>query len=95
MIQAGFYECDITPPYGAECPGGFRKRLIRKISDPLKVRAMALSDGSVKAVLIGIDNLGIGPDFLRKVHRHLLRPVHACAGEVCADHRAAVLDPAD
>ena len=81
MIQAGFYECDITPPYGAECPGGFRKRLIRKISDPLKVRAMALSDGSVKAVLIGIDNLGVGPDFLRKLKEALpgIAVVNSCS----------------
>jgi len=71
MIQAGFYECDITPPYGAECPGGFRKRLIRKISDPQKVRAMALSDGSAKAVLIGMDTLGVGPQFLRRLKEAL------------------------
>ena len=71
MIKAGFYECDITPPYGAECPGGFRKRRILKISDPQKVRAMALSDGSVKAVLIGFDNLGVGPVFLRRLKEAL------------------------
>ncbi len=71
MIQAGFYECDITPPYGADCPGDFRKRKILKISDPLKIRAMALSDGTQKAVLIGIDNIGCGPGFLRKVKEFL------------------------
>ena len=81
MIQAGFYECDITPPYGAECPGGFRKRLIRKISDPQKVRAMALSDGVGKAVLIGIDNLGVGPGFLRRLKEALpgIAVVNSCS----------------
>ena len=34
MIQAGFFECDITPPYWADCPGDFSKRRIKKISDP-------------------------------------------------------------
>ena len=48
MVKAGFYECDITPPYGADCPGDFRKRRILKFSDPLKVRVMALSDGELK-----------------------------------------------
>ena len=71
MIQAGFYECDITPPYGADCPGDFNKRKILKISDPLKIRAMALSDGSRKIALIGIDNLGVGPDFLRRLKEAL------------------------
>ena len=42
MIQAGFFECDITPPLGADHPCAFSKTLIRKISDPLKIRALAL-----------------------------------------------------
>ena len=71
MIQAGFFECDITPPYGAECPGGFHKRLIKKISDPLKIRAMALFDGTTKAVLVGSDVLGVGPVFLRELKSRL------------------------
>ena len=67
MIQAGFFECDITPPYWTDCPGDFRKRKIRAFSDPLKARAMALSDGTSKAALIGIDNIGCGRIFLQKV----------------------------
>ena len=71
MIQAGFFECDITPPYNTDCPGDFSKRKIKKICDPLKVRAMALSDGVTKAVLIGTDNIGCGPGFLRKLKEAL------------------------
>ena len=52
MLQAGFYECDITPHYLADTPGGFHKVQNKKICDPLKVRAIALSDGTEKAVLI-------------------------------------------
>ena len=71
MIQAGFYECDITPPYWADCPGDFRKRKILKISDPLKIRAMALSDGTRKIALIGADTIGCGAGFLRRLKERL------------------------
>ena len=71
MIQAGFFECDITPPYWADCPGDFGKRKIKKISDPLKIRAMALSDGTVKVALIGMDTIGCGPGFLRELKSRL------------------------
>ena len=71
MIQAGFYECDITPPYGADRPADFRKRSIQKISDPLKIRAMALSDGNRKVALVGADNIGCGVDFLRQLKERL------------------------
>ena len=81
MVQAGFYECDITPPYGADCPGDFRKRKILKISDPLKVRAMALSDGTTKAVLVGIDVLGVGPVFLSRLKAALpgINVINSCS----------------
>ena len=67
MIKAGFFECDITPPLGADRPADFMKLKIQKISDPLKVRALALHDGERYAVLIGIDNSGVGNAFLKKV----------------------------
>ena len=67
MIQAGFFECDITPPLGADQPCAFSKTLIRKISDPLKIRALALTDGKTKVALVGSDNNGCGPGFLRKL----------------------------
>ena len=81
MIKAGFYECDITPPYWADCPGDWYKRKIQKISDPLKVRAMAVSDGTLKTVLIGMDNLGCGPGFLRKLKEMLpgIAVINSCS----------------
>lgn len=71
MIQAGFFECDITPPYGADRPASFVKHKVRKIHDPLKVRAMALSDSTKKVVLVGIDNIGTGSDFLQQLKNSL------------------------
>lgn len=67
IMEAGFFECDITPPFGTERPGGFNKVLIKKICDPLKVRVMALSDGNKKVAIIGIDNIGVGAQFLQRV----------------------------
>ncbi len=71
MIQAGFFECDITPPYWADRPCGFSKSKILKFSDPLKIRALALTDGTLKVALIGSDNIGPGPVFLRKLKEAL------------------------
>ena len=70
-MKAGFYECDITPPLGTECPGSFKKRLIMTIHDPLKVRACVLSDGAQKVALVGIDNIGVGRIFREKVEKQL------------------------
>ena len=71
MVQAGFYECDITPPFYSEVPGGFTKRRVSKVCDPLKVRAAAFSDGKEKVVLMGIDTLGVGPLFLQRLRDSL------------------------
>ena len=71
MIKAGFYECDITPPLGTECPGGFTKRLIKVICDQLQVRAVVFDDGEKKIALVGIDNISTGPKFRQKVEEAL------------------------
>ena len=71
MIQAGFFECDITPPYMTDCPGDFRKRKILRFSDPLKMRALALSDGTKKVALVGADNIGCGAGFLASLKKKL------------------------
>ena len=71
FVKVGFYECDITPPFGTERPGGFNKVLIKKISDPLKVRVMALSCEKNKIAVIGIDNIGVGSMFLKRLKTSL------------------------
>lgn len=71
MIQAGFYETDITPPLGSERPGDFRKILIRNISDSLKIRAVVLTDGISKVAMVGLDNIGCGEGFRKKVEAML------------------------
>jgi len=70
-MKAGFYECDITPPLGTERPADLMKLLIEKISDPLKIRACILYDGTQKIALVGIDNVGVGEEFKNKVEAML------------------------
>ena len=71
MIQAGFYETDITPPIGTERPADFHKLLVKKIDDPLKIRAAVFTDGSVKVALVGLDNIGLGEGFRKKAEAML------------------------
>jgi len=66
-MKAGFYECDITPPLGAERPGDFSKRWIENICDPLKTRAAVFSDGKLQIALVGIDAIGWGEGFRRQI----------------------------
>jgi neutral ceramidase len=55
--QAGFYTADITPSIGMEGPGGYGKRYISSMHDPLKVRAAVISDGKKRTAIVGIDSL--------------------------------------
>lgn len=66
MIKAGFYECDITPPLGAERPADFCKLLVERISDPLKIRAAVFTDGTIRMAFVGIDNIGCGEAFRKQ-----------------------------
>ena len=71
MMKAGFYETDITPPLGTERPATFDKRLIQTIHDPLKSRAVVISDGTEKIALVGVDSINSGPGFRRRVEEAL------------------------
>ena len=71
MMKAGFYETDITPPLGTERPATFDKRLIQTIHDPLKSRAVVITDGTEKIALVGVDSINSGPGFRRRVEEAL------------------------
>ena len=66
-MKAGFYECDITPPLGAERPGDYAKRWVENICDPLKTRAVVFTDGKLQIALVGIDAIGCSERFLHQL----------------------------
>jgi hypothetical protein len=59
MVKVGFASLDITPPLGSETPGGFTKRHLWDIHDPLHVKAAVFESDGVKVALVGVDALSI------------------------------------
>jgi hypothetical protein len=60
VLKAGFGAADITPPAGAQLPGGFFKQHSKGVRDPLWVEACVVSDGKTPVALVGIDALFVG-----------------------------------
>ncbi len=54
-----------------ERPGGYNKRYIGAIHDPLKVRAAVFGDGKEKAALIGLDTCALFPHTLNKIRNQI------------------------
>lgn len=71
MIQAGFYECDITPSYGMERPATYYKIYIEKINDPLKVSVVAIRKDDTVLAFCGMDICYIGDDVVERVREAL------------------------
>jgi hypothetical protein len=59
MLQVGFGVGDITPPVGAEMPGGFAKRTGKGVRDKLWAVACVVYDGTTPVALVGVDTLFI------------------------------------
>ena len=70
-MKAGFFECDITPSIGMERPAIYAKLHIREIHDPLKVRAVVLSDGTTTMAFAGVDILYLGNGVYERVRKAL------------------------
>ncbi len=58
-MQSGFASEDITPPVGADLPGGFKKNPNVGIRDPLYAVAAVFSDGTNHVAVVGTDTLCI------------------------------------
>ncbi len=71
MLLAGYADADITPPPGEEMTGYgyYLNRRARGTLDPLRARALALSDGDAQAVVVQIDLLGLPEDLVAQVRR--------------------------
>ena len=59
MLQAGFARVDATPPLGSPLDGYFRDRFSAGVLDPIQLNAIAISDGTHRAVMIAGDFLGV------------------------------------
>jgi neutral ceramidase len=80
MLQVGFGAADITPPVGAEMPGGFSKRKAKGVRDKLWAVACVVTDGTTPVALVGIDALFITkPTVL--VARRLIQKATKIPGE--------------
>ncbi len=68
-MQAGFAEANITPPPGEEMTGYgyYRNRRALGALDPLMARALALSEGDARAVVVQLDLLGLSREFVAGV----------------------------
>jgi len=69
MMQAGFFETDITPALGMERPATYYKLYHTAIHDPLKVRACVLDDGQERVAIIGLDTCVLMEGTVRKARR--------------------------
>lgn len=59
MLQVGFARTNITPPLGANVPGGFFSRGGALIHDDLYATAMVIDNGEALIALVGLDALSV------------------------------------
>lgn len=58
-LQAGFSRVNITPMLGIPIAGYFKPRFAEGVLDELEINALALFDGTKKAVLLSVDHCGL------------------------------------
>ena len=61
-LKAGFARVNITPMMGIGIRGYFKVRVADGVLDELEINALALSDGTRKAVLMSMDNCGFSTE---------------------------------
>lgn len=91
-LSAGFATRDITPPVGADIPGGFAPRPSTGVLDPLHTTISVLDDGTTRLCLIGVDAVslnGATADTIReRVGARLKIPIAAVTIAASHDHCA-------
>ncbi len=76
MLKAGFYEKEITPPFGCHIPGYYTRRVADGVVDKLYCKAFAVSDGKETIVMMGVDACSLGEE----VHDRILDRVSEYTG---------------
>ena len=107
MIHVGFAETDVTPPLGAQSPGGMGVRVVKEIHDPLRAVAMVIRNDSKRIALVGLDALFITADITAAARERIARetqdlgrlgshrvPSHTHAGGPIASCFESEADPA-
>lgn len=64
-MKAGFAVVEITPPLGADKPGGFTKARNRSLHDPLHVKAMVVDDEQRRVAFVSVDALSLKASIVR------------------------------
>lgn len=81
-LKAGSAKVRITPPFPTQMGGYFdRKDLSRGVHDDLHVRALSLSDGRRKALLISVEILYVDAKMVGEIRREVSRVTEL--GEEC------------
>ena len=70
-IDAGFSSRAVSPSKGVSLAGYFNNRFNRGVHDDLYTKAMALSDGNNRAVLIVADNTYVDPEVVRTIRQRV------------------------
>jgi hypothetical protein len=73
VIQTGFAVADITPPEGAEMPGGFFPRKGKLGDEKLWAVACVATDGTTPVALVGIDALFVTRPTVEQARRIITR----------------------
>jgi len=87
-LQIGAAEIDITPPIGFRMAGYFNERLSASTHDPLKAKAIVLSDGKEKFALVFCDLVGPSLNVTSKARAQAGEKIGVPASNImiCATH---------
>lgn len=70
-LNVGFSRANINPMLGIKIEGYYKTRLAEGILDDIEVNALALSDGSTKAIIISIDHCGIKQEIAAEFRKNI------------------------
>ena len=83
-MKAGFASADITPRLGVQLCGygPYRNRAAKKIFAPLLARAMAVSDGKCRAILVNLELCGTPRPVARRIRDAVAKRIGCRPDEV-------------